>query len=141
MNASCFVPVLSPVFTDMNGDGCKDLLFHSSEAARGANTIQTLILFDAKRNQLKRILGEHPNMEYNPKLKCINSWGFHAGSVTYFLRIEHDSLVEFANVDHFDKRITVSVLDQNGKWKQIKDIPQSGYRGQNCFRNYDPVEW
>lgn len=141
ISAPCFAPVLSTVFSDMNGDGYNDLLFQSELAARGANVIQTLVLFDAKRNKLKRILGNFPNMEYNPKLKCINAWGFHAGSITYFLKMRNDSLTTFAEVEHADKRITSYSVNGKGKLTELKEIPEGRYRGQNCFKNYDPIEW
>jgi len=132
---------LSPFFSDFNSDGYSDLLFISNEAARGANTMQTLVLYDHRNQRLIRIRNSenYPNLEYNKKLKCIDALIFTGGMTTSFLRIEKDSLIEFANVDLFNKYITVTTIDQSGKRKIIEQV-KNRFTGFERFSNYNPLK-
>jgi hypothetical protein len=132
---------LNTQIIDYNNDKFKDIIFTTGMAARGGNVVQTLILFSPKKNSLKWIKNSEnfPNLMYNEKLDCVDACILTGGQRTCFLKIENDSLKEFANVDQRDGRITAEILDGNGKWKEIhniKDKPESFDR----FINYNPIE-
>ncbi len=126
---------------DFNNDNFKDIIFTTGMAARGGNIVQTLILYSPKNKSLNWIKNSEsfPNLMYNEKLDCIDACILTGGQTTYFLKIENDSLKEFANVDQRDGRIIAEILDTNGKWKEIeniKDEPESFDR----FINFKPIE-
>ncbi len=133
----------SQKLADYNADGFKDLLFHSAEAARGANDIQTLVIFDPKRTKLVWVRNSEsfPNMRYNAKLRCIDAWSVYGGEMTHFLRLKGDSLVEFASVEHYDHRIVAEVIDSKGNQRELKNISEKEMACDFCrFVNYDPIE-
>lgn len=90
-----------PKVEDFNNDGLKDFTYKSNVAARGANEIRTLFIYDKAKNELVHIKNsEHyPNLAYNKKLDCLDAWLFHGATTTVFLRIEGDELADFASVD------------------------------------------
>jgi len=90
-----------PEIKDFNNDGLKDFTYQSNVAARGANVIRTLFIYDPKKDELLYVKNSesYPNMLYNEKLDCIDSWMFHGATTTVFLKIEGDMLKEFASVD------------------------------------------
>jgi hypothetical protein len=126
---------------DFNNDGFKDIIFTTGMAARGGNVVQTLILYFPENKSLNWISNSErfPNLMYNEKLNCIDACVLTGGQTTYFLKIENDSLKEFANVEQRDGKIIAEVLDVNGKWKEIetiKDSPDAFDR----FINFRPIE-
>ena len=126
---------------DFNNDGFKDIIFTTGMAARGGNVVQTLILYSPENKSLNWIRNSErfPNLMYNEKLNCIDACVLTGGQTTYFLKIENDSLKEFANVEQRDGKIIAEVLDVNGKWKEIetiKDSPDAFDR----FINFRPIE-
>lgn len=132
-----------PIFYDYNKDGFNDILFFSSEGGRGANEVKTLVLFDPKRNKMIWVKNSesYPNIRYNTKLGCLDAGAVYGGEMSYFLRIKGDSLVEFASVEHFDKRIIVELTDSKGNSRVIKNIPDERVGCDFCrFSNYDPME-
>ncbi|MFM2385862.1 MAG: hypothetical protein RL660_619 [Bacteroidota bacterium] len=126
---------------DFNGDGFNDVVFTSGMANRGGNNIQTLLLYSKESNRLIWIKNSesYPNLTVNPKLKCINSFILTGGQTTCFLRLQGDSLIEFASVDQRDGRIVAEVIDKSGDRKIITDVIDSS-GGFEMFINYDPVE-
>lgn len=124
-----------------NNDNFKDIIFTTGMAARGGNIIQTLILYSPINKSLNWIKNSEsfPNLMYNQKLNCIDACILTGGQTTYFLKIENDSLKEFANVDQREKRIIVEVLDMNGKWKVIENIKEET-EGFDRFINFNPIE-
>lgn len=110
-------------------------------AARGGNIVQTLILFSHKNNSLKWIKNSEnfPNLMYNEKLDCVDACILTGGQTTIFLKIENDSLKEFANVDQRDGRITVEIIDGNGQRKEIQSIKDKN-ESFDRFINYNPIE-
>jgi len=93
---------LSVSIADFNNDGYNDITYKSEVAARGANELRNLFIFDKKHDSLVFIKNSniYPNLEYNAELNCIDAWLVYAGSSTVFLKLDHDSLREFA-VFHF----------------------------------------
>lgn len=110
-----------PQFADFNGDGLKDLTFVSETAARGANQIRTLLIYDKTLDSLVHIQnsGDYPNLRYNRKLHCIDSWMFHGATTTVFLKLENDRLREFASVDT-GLELVVTATDKSGKETELR---------------------
>ncbi len=106
----------SPEVLDFNNDGFGDLTFVSSTAARGANEIRTLLVYDKMKDELTHIKNseDYPNLEYNKKLDCITSMMFHGSSTTVFLRIDGDELKDFAVVNTGNE-LSVRVL-RGDRW-------------------------
>ena len=126
---------------DFNIDNFNDIIFTTGMSARGGNIVQTLILYAPKDKSLNLIKNseEFPNLEYNEKLNCIDACILTGGQTTYFLKIENDSLKEFAEVDQRDGRIIAKILETNGKWKEIENIKDTP-EGFDRFINYNPIE-
>jgi len=126
---------------DFNNDGFNDIIFTSGMAARGGNIVQTLILYSNENQSLSWIKNseDFPNLMYNEKLNCIDAVILTGGQTTYFLKIENDSLKEFASVDQSDGIITAKILEENGKWKEIKSIKESS-ENFDRFIDFNPIE-
>ena len=137
----CDIPLLTEI-QDFNNDGFNDFTIHYSTAARGANDIRKLFIFDSKRNKYVMIKNsdDYPNLSYNKKLNCINALSVYGGTTTHFLRLENDSLSEFAHVDYFDGKVS-SYKIINGKSVLLQEID---YNNEDdamiSFTNYDPIE-
>lgn len=112
--------------SDFNNDGFKDITFISGQAARGANEIRTLLIYDAKTDELIHVKNsaDYPNLAYNKKLNCIDAWAFHGATTTIFLRLEGDMLREFASVDTGAERI-VTITRRSGEKIVIRREPMS----------------
>jgi hypothetical protein len=134
-------PELNSEIKDFNNDGFNDIIFTSGTAARGANNVQTLILYDSN-DKLKWIRNSeyYPNLMYNSKLKCVDALIFTGGLTTVFLKIEKDSLKEFANVDQRDGRIVVETIDEKGKRVEIKNTIDKTENDFKRFINFNPLE-
>lgn len=126
---------------DFNNDGFNDIIFTSGMAARGGNIVQTLILFSGENKSLNWIKNSEnfPNLLYNEKLNCIDAVILTGGQTTYFLKIENDSLKEFASVDQSAGIITAKILEENGKWKEIKSVKESS-ENFDRFIDFYPIE-
>lgn len=140
--SSSAIPNLDVSISDFNADGFPDLLFTSGESARGANVVQTLMLYEPKKQKLRWIKNSElfPNLMYNKELKCVDALIFTGGLTTVFLRLEKDSLIEFAEVDQRDDRITVKKVNANGQEKEIKNIKNKGFSDMTRFINFDPLK-
>lgn len=135
-----------PEIKDFNNDGLKDITFISNSAARGANEIRTLLIYDKYTDSLIHIKNseDYPNLAYNKTLKCIDSWMVHGTSSTVFLRLEGEELKEFASVG-VDRdgtgnccRLVVSVIDKSGQEKVIHGKKISEDEIYTRYRNFDP---
>lgn len=133
---NCEVKIL-----DFNNDEAKDLTFKSSVAARGANEIRKLFIFDKKNNKLilMKNSDNYPNLEYNKVLDCIDSWMVYGGTSTVFLKIEKDSLREFAGVSLFDEERKIYIIDKKWKQKTIKKEIVKNLEVYTRFKNYRPL--
>lgn len=132
---------LLPNITDFNNDNFNDITFISAQAARGANEVRRLFVYDDYKRALISIVNseDYPNMLYNKELNCIDAFLFHGGTSTVFARIKGDSLKEFASV-HNDSHRTVYEVDKFGKDKLLrrdKINPEDVYIR---YMNYKPLK-
>lgn len=133
---------LDPQIIDFNNDGRNDMTFISADAARGANEVRRLFIYkDWGPGELISIVNSenYPNMQYNDELNCIDAFLVYGGSATVFLRIDGDSLKEFASVVSYENR-TVYEIDKHGMKKQLsKDtlLPDDLYIR---YKNYKPLK-
>lgn len=132
---------LNPDIADFNNDGLKDLTFISGTAARGANEIRRLFIYSDRNKELVSIRNSenYPNMQYNKELDCIDAFLVHGGSSTIFLKIEGDSLKEFASV-HNDNNRTVYEVDKNGHQRVIKKDILNKEDIFMRYENYKPLK-
>ena len=131
-----------PQFQDFNGDGLKDVTFISGTAARGANEMRTLLIYDKRSDKLIHIenSAEFPNLEYSRKLNCITAWRFYGGTATDFARIVGNRLVTFATVEDFDGYRTVTLTDRKGRERVIQRDKLADENAFTRYTNYRPVE-
>lgn len=129
--------------SDFNNDGFKDFTYRSGIAARGGNGIRTLFIYDPKNRHFVHIKNsdDYPNLSYNSKLKCINSFILTGSVSTYFLSLKKDSLIEFARVDVSDT-VLVEEKDSTGKFniiekKKFEGNDEDFYSG---YSNYKPLQ-
>jgi len=127
--------------SDFNNDGYKDLTYKSTIAARGANDVRNLFIYDKIKDQLTYIKNSenYPNMLYNKELDCIDAFLVHGGCTTVFLKIELDSLKEFASVDLSDK-INIQLVDKNGDRTYLVKDKKNNFKPYTRFKNFRPLE-
>lgn len=131
-----------PKLSDFNNDGYNDLTYNSLSAARGANDVRKLFVYNKKLNKLvcMRNSEDYPNMLYNKELNCIDAFLVYGGSSTVFLHISGDRLIEFARVDLSDD-LVVYEIDKNGKEKELKRQPTEWryvrFKNYKTLRPYD----
>jgi len=129
-----------PKISDFNHDGYNDLTCVSLQAARGANEVRRLYIYNKEEDRLvyMRNSEHYPNMQYNPYLNCIDAWLVYGGCSTVFLRVRGDRLQEFASVEIYDGLLTVSDNDRYGKEKVIRRMKiEKG--DMTRFRSYKPL--
>lgn len=102
---------------DYNNDGYNDFTYSPNVAARGGNTIHSLFIYKPEENRLQLIQNseEYPNLNYNEKLDCIDSFALYGGSTTSFLQLQDDSLFCFATVSLYLKEREIITYDKSGK--------------------------
>lgn len=129
---------------DFNNDGFKDLTYQSGVAGRGGNIIRTLFIYNPKERNFIHIRNSdnYPNLSYNSELKCINSVILTGSTTTVFLKIQKDSLDEFAKVDVSNK-IRVKEKDSLEKFRVIEEKKFNGNQEDfyKVFRKYKPLEY
>jgi hypothetical protein len=128
-----------PKLSDFNNDGFKDLTYVSDVAARGANEVRRLFIYDKVKDRLicMKNSEDYPNMRYNKTLHCIDAFLVYGGCSTVFLRIKGDKLVEFASVD-LDDGLTVYEIDGKGHRKLIRHEAKTKMLYVR-FTNYKPL--
>lgn len=131
---------------DFNNDGFKDVTYISDVAARGANEIRRLFIYDRKKDELVYIKNseEFPNLQYNKELKCLDAWRVYGGTATDFLKIEGDILKEFARVentcvDDGNCERIVTVIDKNGKKKLLRKDKITADDIYERYKNFSPL--
>jgi hypothetical protein len=129
-----------PIISDFNNDDFNDITFISGTAARGANEVRRLFIYNNPKQELLSIVNseEYPNMLYNNELDCIDAFLVYGGCSTVFLNIDGDSLKKFARVE-LDDGLTVSTYDRNGKEKIIR-TDKTNKAGYIRFRNFKPLK-
>ena len=129
-----------PEYKDFNNDGYSDFTYVSGIAARGANEIRSLFIFDPKKGNLQFIKNspEFPNLQYNKELDCIDAFSVYGGCSSYFLKISKDSLCPFARIDLFNGYREIYTIKANGKETLIKrDKSEETYLR---YKNFSPLE-
>ena len=129
-----------PKLGDFNNDKLNDFTYISAIAARSANQVRRLFVYDKQKDQLVDIKNssDYPNMLYNKELNCIDAFLIFGGCSTVFLKLDGDSLRELASVELYDG-LTVTVYDKNGKGKIIyrnKKVKDRYIR----YKNYHPLK-
>lgn len=101
---------------DLNDDGFADFLYTSGLAARGANRVNSCIIYNPKEENFAVLHNapNYPSIAYNEKLKCLDSQAIYGGSTTSFLRIQGDSLFCFAEITLFDKERSITAFLPDG---------------------------
>lgn len=130
-----------PKIIDFNNDKLNDFTFISSIAARGANEIRTLLIFEKATGKLKLITNSnnYPNLQYNEVLNCIDTWMVYGGTSTVFLKIDQDSLREFAGVELYDGYREIYLVDKKGKHKTLKKEKIKDLEVYTRFKNFNPL--
>ena len=128
-----------PVISDFNNDNFNDITFISGTAARGANEVRRLFIYDNQNKNLVSIVNseDYPNMLYNKGLDCIDAFLVYGGCSTIFLNIEGDSLKMFASVELSDGLI-VRTYDKYGNEKIIKE-DNTNKAGYIRYQNFNPL--
>ena len=126
--------------SDFNNDGFNDITFISGTAARGANEVRRLFIFDQQKQELISMVNsqQYPNMVYNKELDCIDAFLVYGGCSTVFLNIEGDSLKPFASVELSDG-LTVTTYDKKGKATIIKK-DKTNQAGYTRYKNFNPLK-
>lgn len=130
-----------PELKDFNNDGFNDLTFKSSVAARGANEIRKLLIFNPSKKEfvLMKNSDHYPNLQYNELLNCVDAWLVYGGSSTVFLKIEKDSLREFAGVSLDNDNREIYIIDKKGKRKTVKKEIVKDLEVYTRYKNYNPL--
>lgn len=130
-----------PELNDFNNDGFNDLTFKSSVAARGANEIRELLIFNPSKKKfiLMKNSDNYPNLQYNELLNCVDAWLVYGGSSTVFLKIEKDSLREFAGVSLDNDNREIYIIDKKGKRKTVKKEIVKDLEVYTRYKNYNPL--
>jgi hypothetical protein len=128
-----------PEIDDFNGDGMRDVTFRSNSAARGANEVRTLLIYDNENDLLVHIKNseDYPNLQYNNTLNCIDSWMVHGASTTVFLRLDGDTLKEFASVSTGSERV-VTVIQADGLERVVRTDKMAEADVYTRYRTFDP---
>lgn len=126
--------------SDFNNDEFNDVTFISGTAARGANEVRRLFIFDQQKQELISMVNsqDYPNMLYNKELDCIDAFLVYGGCSTVFLNIDGDSLKKFASVELNDG-LTVSTYDRNGKETIIK-TDKTNKASYIRYKNFRPLK-
>lgn len=127
--------------SDFNNDGCNDLTIQTEMAARGSNEIKTLFIFDKLKEELVLIKNssEYPNLKYNKRLDCIDAWLIYGGSSTIFLKLEADSLREFAGVSLLHGVVTIYEIDSIGNRNVLEERREERLDEYTRFMSYKPL--
>lgn len=129
------------VIQDYNNDGYQDFTYHSFIPARGGNEVRKLFLYSPEKKELIYIRNaeNYPNLGYNKYFDCLDAFGLYGGSSSYFLKIESDTLREFARIDLWGNHRTVLTTDKYGKEKIIREdtVPDGPYIR---YKNYKTLE-
>ncbi|WP_278551166.1 XAC2610-related protein [Elizabethkingia bruuniana] len=134
-------PLFVTTNEDLNNDGYNDLKISYAQAARGANEIEKLFIFNPKTEKLTEIINsqEYPNLHYNARRNCITSYMFYGGNATYFLHIKQNRLEGFGKVE-FSNDSIYSYKIKNKKEILLKKEAYKSNDGAVFFSNFDPVE-
>jgi hypothetical protein len=128
---------------DFNNDGLNDMTFVSMTAARGANNVRKLFIYDKHADTLicMKNSEDYCNILYNSQLNCITDFLFYGCNSTEFLHIQGDSLKLFASVELCgDGTLTVSEYDKFDNQTIIKEEINNKFEQYTRFANYKPLK-
>lgn len=133
---------IDPEISDFNNDGYNDITYVSNAAARGANEVRMLFIYDPAKDVLIPIQNseEYPNLAYNKELNCIDAFLVHGGTSTVFLVLEGNQLKEIASV-HNDSHRTVYKTDKDGNSILISRDSLNPEDIYMRYKNFDPPEF
>lgn len=131
-----------PQVEDFNNDGFKDITYVSTVAARGANEVRRLFVYDKQKDEFIYIKNseDYPNMLYNRELNCIDSMMIHGTSTTVFVKIEGDLLKEFARVGNDGSTRTVRVIGKDGQEKLLRKDKITEDEIYIRYKNFNPLK-
>jgi hypothetical protein len=133
-----------PSIEDFNNDGLGDFSYRSDVAARGANEVRKLFIYDKNIDELVYIENseDYPNLAYNKTLNCVDSFIVTGTTVTAFLHIEGNRFREFTSVENGMTR-EATIIDKAGNSRIIRrekyNIDDFGEAFRR-FSNYDPLK-
>jgi hypothetical protein len=124
---------------DFNNDGLNDLTYVSDIAARGANEIRRLFIYDKTGDKLIDIKNSdnYPNLLYNKDLHCLDAFLVYGGCSTVFLKLDTDTLRQFASVELFHG-LTISTYDKKGKERVVLH-DTTNHEQSIRYKNYQPL--
>lgn len=110
-----------PYLYDYNGDGYLDYSFISDIAARGANEIRTVFIYNPVDRRFFHLKNSdhYPNLIYNFKMKCLDGWAFHGGTTQYILELDSDSLIVNYSIDIHGTERLLNKYDK-GKLTEVR---------------------
>ncbi len=131
--------------SDFSNDGLGDMTYVSDVAARGANIVRRLFIYNPDPDTLVCLKNseEYPNMQYNGKLNCIDAFLMYGCCSTVFLRIQGDSLKLIASVEVCEDGMgmaTVSAYDEFDNRKVVKEISNKKFDTYTRFESYEPLK-
>jgi hypothetical protein len=133
--------VLMPEIADFNNDGYKDFKYLKGTGARGGNGINNLFIYDNNGDSLAYVINssDYPNLHFNKETHSINSYILTGGIETVFMQLDSHKLKPFASIFQYDKEVTVTEYDNNGK-ENVIEVDSSGkYEEYARFTNYKPL--
>jgi hypothetical protein len=133
---------LYPEISDFNNDGYNDFIYRSGIPANLANILQTLFIYNPKEDKLIHIRNseQYPNLQYNKELDCIIAYWQTSTATEYFLRIEQDTLKEFARIDMIGDEVYVYEIDNKNNEILIEQRKYDFENGGFLFSNYKPLK-
>ena len=134
-------PLTVDTSEDLNNDGYGDLKISFAQAVRGSNSIEKVLMFDPRKQQLVEILNsqEYPNLHYNQSRNCLSSYAFYGGTSTYFLKIKKNMLEEFGRVDYSNDTVQ-SFRIINGKEILLQKRSYKSTDAAVFFSDFDPLK-
>ena len=125
---------------DVNNDGYNDVKISFAQAARGANEIEKLFIFNPKLQKLIEIVNsqEYPNLHYNSKRNCINSYMFSGSNTTLFFNLRNNKLENFARVEFYNDSVYSYKIRNNQEILLKKKAYQSS-DAATFFSDFDPI--
>lgn len=126
--------------SDFNHDGFLDITYVSDRAARMANGVRNLFIYDKRKDELTYIVNseEYPNMLYNKELNCIDAFLVYGRCSTVFLRIKGNKLKPFASVELFHGLRVVEY--DNNENEHILQEDSTSELMLTRFKNYKPLK-
>lgn len=133
----------NPIVEDFNNDGLKDFTYESNVAARGSNQVRKLFIYDKDLDDLVYVVNseEYPNLSYNKRLDCVDSFIITGTAETVFLRINGNMLNQFASVSTGSERV-VTVTRNDGTeviLRREEMDPDNFEEVYRRFSSYDPL--